>query len=235
MKRKKNKSELQKQFEKQRKRIKETIRRYKKKNIFIEYEIPEYKRIRKKNIETLSKVNIETLIKKNKVFFADIETGEYKKLTPYLLEKMRSENIRKRKREEVNYDFYDDYDYPSPTKISDTVLTNVENILKDARNIEVANYILNAIEEEINDSSREEVALRLETYGNIYCCQAADDAGNASTGDDIRDGFMKLMEIIRDGEPFESDTDFITEQLQENPYERHRNYYNHQFHTGRRK
>lgn len=236
MAKRKPKSKLQKQFEKQSKRIKETIRRYRQKNIFIDYEIPKYKKLSSKNIETLKKINLDYLMKKNKVFYADINTGVYKKLTYYELEKIRSKSRKKRIRyRDDDDDFYNDYDYPEPKPIEDTVLRNVEGILNDARNKEVADWILNAIEEEINYSSRQEVALRFQTYGNIYALSAADDAGNASDPDDIEEGFKKLLEIIRDREPYDSDIDFITEYTYPmRAIRKHRNYYGHQFHTGRR-
>lgn len=92
-------SEIKRNYQKQVKRIKQTISRAEKRGYIVDYKLPEEpKRITKKSVERLQKVKPEDIYKKSK--FVDKETGEiFSGLEGRKLERKKSAEKAKRTRE----------------------------------------------------------------------------------------------------------------------------------------
>lgn len=78
MAKKKRKSKIAKEYQKQTKRIEKIIERLKEKDFIVDYKPP--KSVTSRSIESMKKIkSAETLIKRNKVYYVDEDTGELKK------------------------------------------------------------------------------------------------------------------------------------------------------------
>lgn len=93
-------------------------------------------------------------------------------------------------KEPIEGEDYPDYD--------DIVLSNVTSTLDDATNTGVAGVIYKALNEEIVNVGREEVAKRLENAG-FYAVDLALEVAEDSKGEKIKSNAVELLTLIRGG------------------------------------
>ena len=103
-----------------------------------------------------------------------------------------------------------DEDYP---EYDDIVLSNVTSALDDATNVSVASVLYKALNEEITNVGREEVAKRLEDAG-FYAVDLALEVGEDSHGEKIKSNAVELLTIIRGGALTANDQFRLNEGLQ---------------------
>ena len=101
-------------------------------------------------------------------------------------------------------------DYP---EYDDIVLSNVTSALDDASNASVAGVIYKALNEEIVNVGREEVANRLEDAG-FYAVDLALEVAEDSHGEKIKSNAVELLTIIRGGTLTANDQFRLNEGLQ---------------------
>ena len=103
-----------------------------------------------------------------------------------------------------------DEDYP---EYDDIVLSNVTSALDDATNVSVAGVLYKALNEEIANVGREEVAKRLEDAG-FYAVDLALEVAEDSHGEKIKSNAVELLTIIRGGALTANDQFRLNEGLQ---------------------
>ena len=214
------KSALRQEYEKQIKRIKDSVKRAEKKGLkFDTSPVPEMpKRVTKKKLEEIKDLTYRDIWPKG---YKENDKGEKEFYSPYEASKeasrKRQETIKAKKNKEPSkpepppepqepessdYDDYDwdddddDYDYPFA---GETMYNNLLDEIANGKNGNIASFIYEYLQDTVDDVGLEELYRRLEEATDTDLMSLAETAVQDSNSEEVKDACLALLEIINGG------------------------------------